>query len=259
MAIDQEKMRKDREAKTGGTVKLNEGDTVLYVHPPCRDDDTYPATAGLPYVEQSLHYLEGMIHLCLDPTKNPIVKHPFVLEFAKAHGFKPEWERGCPTCQKRIDGKMSASVAKKVELKPEFIFGVTPVKWRANPTAPYAMLGKKPGPFKANKTIWSSICDMMAEVGDITDPAGAVLVKINKVGQLLNTKYKIEPDLESSRKPLVLNKETARVISDSMRKGGDCDLFRFVAYNLKSYGEISAALNGVKVEDDSGDPAPEEH
>jgi len=141
--------------------------------------------------------------------------------------------------------------AAEAECKREFLFGVTPVKWRANPTAPWAALGAKPGVYKrVPKGVWMKIVDVMGEVGNITNMDAATFIRIDRVGTSKNTEYEVLADTETLRKPASLLPATREAIQDAMRPGGGCDLFRFVARDLKSYGEISAALSGVKIEDD---------
>ena len=189
MAVNLDSMAKDRASKTKGGefIKLENGDTVVMVSPPSRgDDDKFPPTAGLPYIEAVYHYGVGkqnMTHLCLDAEKNPIIKHPFVVEILKKNGVKLEDGKQCPTCQKREAGELGEEEAKNCRPQNRFAWGMTPMRHRNGPDKPWNELNPQPGIYQCGRTVWEGIVDVFSEYGDITKPEGAILVKITKAGK----------------------------------------------------------------------------
>jgi hypothetical protein len=72
---------KDSQQKGGEFLQFPEGETLVRIHPPCRDGDKWEPTKDVPFVPLGVHYSVGKgnnMVVSLDPDDNPIIAHPFV-------------------------------------------------------------------------------------------------------------------------------------------------------------------------------------
>jgi hypothetical protein len=254
VAIDMDKMRKGHEEhqRGGDFVGFEKGDTLVYVHPPCRDNDEWEPTTGTNFIPVVVHYKVGKnggMAVSLDKEKNPIIEHPFIKKLLKAQ--KKKIIGDCPVAKALSDGTISGDAADESRAQTRFLWGMTPLKHRSNAKMPWADLEPKPSTAFIGKQIFDGIMEVFFDNGDIADPNGAVLVRITKEGDGRTTKYAVKAEPSTLKEPFKLPKALKAKLSKAMEEGGDCDLFRIVANMTKSTAEVQAMVDGVAV---SGDP-----
>lgn len=252
MAFDKKKYAKAYEKhRMGGDFwNPDAGETRVLVHSPCRGDaDTYEPTDGTNFVPIAVHYkVGGKMVVCLDAEKNPIIRHPFVVEFLKKRGIKLDSDE-CPVCREIYDGGLDEEAAADARFQMKFLWGVTPIDYKKSAADDAMVLKPRPGVLLCGKTVYEGIIKVILEEGDITNLDEAVLVKIGKEGKGLNTKYAVVADTRTLRKPLKASKALRRAVLASLKVEGDCDLFKLAANLVKSHSEVKAALSGIRVEE----------
>lgn len=261
MPVDTEKMReyKESQQKGGEFLSFDEGETLVYVHPPCRDDDEHEPTAGMPFVPVGVHYDIGKTKsmvISLSPDDNPIIEHPFVKAELKKRKVRLTGED--PVKKAIDDGDMSDDEADAARLQTKYLWGMTPIGFRKMSKGAYVDLSQKPGIAIVGKMINEGLMDLFTEHGDITDPDAAVLVRICRTGSgRMKTKYEVKLDPDTAKKPKQLSKKERALLMKAL--GDDCDLFRLTANMIKSPAEVQAILDGVKikVEEDEEDDEDE--
>jgi len=205
--------------------------------------------------------------VCLDADRNEIISHPFVKELLKNRKdkkIKIDKKAGCPVCNAIANEEMDDEAAGEARYQERHLWGMTPVAMLTAHDDDWRWLENlKPSVLFSGQTIHNELLDAFVDNGgDITDPAAAVLVNINRKGtKKFNTKYKAKTDNETARKPWKASKALKRALIDFMKPGqGEGDLFRIVANMVKGTDELVAALKGVKIdeEEDGDDSAPEE-
>jgi len=262
MALKLDKMKKAfQDSKRGGEFwSPDEGETRVYLMPPCRPDDTHEPTDGLNYVPVGVHFSVGKDNsmvLCLDHEKNQILNHPFVKEFLAPKGKKLDPNTICPICKALAEGRFNEEESKEQRFNMRFLWGVVPVDYTRKIGGAPVQLPLTPSPYMTGSMVFDGFMKAIVEVGDITDFESAVLVKITKAGNGIGTKYQVSADIESVRKPLKLDKAMKRLILDSIKPEGACDLFKLAANLVKSQKEIEAMITGIKVAEEEA-PAEEE-
>ena len=258
--VDMGAMRKgyDEQQRGGGDyLSFEKGETLLYVHPPCRDNDKFPLTKGKNYVPVTVHYAVGKnerMVVGLDPETNPIIEHPFVQKVLAKR--KVHLTGKCPM-KKALDGGKMFSDEEADESRPQtkYLWGVTPLGFRKRSSDKWAEHEKQgqPAVVMAGKQIFDGIMECFFDHGDISDPRAAVLVRVIKTGKKRQTKYEVKIDPETSKEPRKLPKSTRAAIAKAMAEEGDCDLFRVVGNMIKSPDEVIAIMKGVEVDEDGDD------
>jgi hypothetical protein len=257
MAVNMGKMRKGYESqKRGGDFfTFEQGDTKCFIHPPCREDDTYEPTEGLNYIPVVVHYNVGKNNamvVCQDPETNPIIEHPFVKAFLKKKKIKLDGE--CAVCAEIASGEMDDDEADDSRPQTRYMWGITPLEQRSSKTDDWRRLNPKPCVAMVGKTLYDGFMELFFDNGDISDMAAAILGKVNRVGKgPRDTKYKVTADVQSLKKPLKLDSKLAKVIAKALAEGGDCDLFKIIANMVKSPAAVRAALTGVAVDESDED------
>jgi len=257
MGVNMKKMRRGYESQQRGGDFWNvpEGDSLVYVHPPCREEDEYEPTEGLNYIPVAVHYAVGKNNamcVCLDSDNNPIIKHPFIKALLKKRGIK--LDGNCPVCEAIQAGKMDADDGDRSRVQTRYLWGLTLLKHRGKSSQPWNKVAAKPAVAFVGKTVYDGLMEMFFDNGDITEMGAAILAKINRVGTgPTDTKYKVAADTESLKKPKKLAKRLRDMVLKALKEGGDCDLFRIVSQLIKSPEEVEAAMAGVKVELDEDD------
>lgn len=265
-AVKIDKMRQQyTDQKKGGDMWTPDvGDTKLYIHPPCRDDDSHELTEGLNYIPLTVHYGVGknnQMVICLDPEANPVISHPFLRPFLKKRGVKLTGK--CPCCTAIADGEASPSEAEAMRAKQTYLWGVTPLAFRARKADEWRPLPCKPSIAMTGKTLYEGFVELYSDVGDVSDLTGATLACVNREGKGKNdTKYKVTADAETVKKPLNVKKDPklAAALTKALSEGGDCDLFRVASAMIKSSDEVVALMSGVKLDksDDDDDDASDD-
>jgi hypothetical protein len=260
MAVDVKKMRKRaEEAQRGGEfLQIPQGQTKCYVHGVCREGDEQELTKGLNYIPLTVHYQVGKndaMVVCLDPDKNPIVKHPFVRALLKKRKHVPKLDGTCPVCEEIEGGGMESDEADESRPQQKALWGITKIatrqrssdEWRGDPFKPSAII--------AGRSIHDGLMGAFGNAeSDISDVENATLVILERKGKGKNdTRYKVELDAGTLRKPVALDGKTRKVLQKAMVEGGDCDLFKIIANLIKGVPEVRAALSGVKLDDDEDD------
>lgn len=254
--VDMKKMRKGYEEnqRGGDMIQFDPGETLVYIHPECRKDDTYEPTAGVNFVPVVVHYGIGKnrgMAVSLDPESNPIITHPFVKAFLKKK--KVRLTGKCPVKAALEKGDIDDDAADEMRPQTKFIWGMTIIAHRNKASEEWRRVSPKPGIYMAGKTVFDGIMEAFFDNGDITDPDGAILLKIGREGKGMTTKYTVKVDATSLKKPFKLGPKFKAILSKALAEGGDCDLFRFVSNMVKSPSEVQALLAGVKVSDDADD------
>jgi hypothetical protein len=246
------------ESRQGGEFWTpDEGETRIYVLPPCRENDSYEPTDGLNYIPVGVHYSVGaneQMVVCLDPQQNPIIKHPFIQEFLKKRGVVVDAEAGCPVCKAIYQGKMTEAKAAACRFQLRYVWAVMPWDHARQIGKPASKLTPAPVVYTCGRTVYDGIMKTIYEVGDITDFDSAVLVRIEKTGKELKTRYKVQPDIETLRQPVRLDKGTRRIILDAIKEEGDCDLFKVTASMIKGTAQASAVVTGIRTEEEEEVP-----
>lgn len=263
MALKIDKMKKAyQDSKQGGEFwSPDEGETKVYLLPPCREDDKWEPTEGLNYIPIAVHFgvgRENKMIVCLDAEQNPIIRHQFVIDALKKSGKIVDKDKGCPVCKAIHDGRMGEEDAARSRFQMRFMWGVIPINYARRIGAKPADLDPKAFVYMCGKSVYDGFMKVIYEAGDITDPAGAVFVKIEKTGTGMTTKYKVSPDIESLKTPVQLPKSMKRIILDAIKLGGDCDLFKIAGGLIRGTAEVAAVLSGVKTEEEDDKEGEEE-
>lgn len=262
MGVNLDKMRQAYEdAQKGDLWTPDEGETLLYVHPPCRDDDKHEPTEGLCYVPVVIHYSVGRDNaavMCLDRKENTLLDHPVIVEMLKKRGVQLGEKLECPVDKAIFKGQIAGDDAKDSRAQERWLWGVTPISFSRKFGGTHTKLPPEPTPYMCGWKVFSAIMAAFSECGDITDPDSAVLFKLQRKGTGLMTKYDgCGADLATVKSPMRLDKATRRLVREAMQPEGDCDLFAIAASFAKSEAEAQAAVTGIRVVTDEPDePEP---
>jgi hypothetical protein len=266
--INREKITEEREKlDTGGGGDIwspDPGETIVYVHPPCRADDDHPLTAGVPYVPMEVHYQVGGSNgpMCasLDKEANPIMTHPLVRAQLKKRGVKIK-KGECPI-KKWLAEDANEVEEDRAKRQTKWVWGVTPISFKAPKSKKFAPIAPQPAILMAGITIHDGIMEVLDEVGDITDYEQAVFIKITKKGSKRNNiKYTVIADPKTLRAPVKLDKEFVDMVEKALEPDGDCDLFKFAGNLFKSTGDVEKILasgGSVATDDDEDEDDDDE-
>jgi hypothetical protein len=262
MPVDMNRMRQsyEEQQKGGDFIVFDQGETLVYVHPPCRDGDEWPPTRGVPYVPVVVHYNVGKnnsMAVSLDPERNPILEHPFMKRQLKKR--KIRLTGNCPIAVELDSGSLSDDEVDECRPQSKYLWGLTPLKHRASSREEWHSVTSRPSVAMVGKQVYDGIMEVFFDNGDITDPDAAILVRIIRKGKDRQTKYEVKAEPSSLKKPFRLPSKLRAAISKAMEEESDCDLFRVVASLVKSPAEVEAMLSGVKTSeaDDEDDEADE--
>lgn len=263
MGVDISKMRRgfQREQRGGEYLSLQPGETLLYIHPPCREDDKFEPTDGVNYVPVVVHYGigkgmggggkggsdNGRMVASLDPEINPILEHPFIKRYLKARKIKITGE--CPVSKLLQSGDLDDKELDNMRASTRYVWGVTPIAHRSSSSDSWNNMMPKPSVLMVGKQTFDGIMEVFFDNGDITDAKEAVLVIVKREGTKMSTKYTVRADPESLKRPKKLAPEVRAAISKATKEDGDCDLFKVVSNMVKSPAEVQAIISGVKMED----------
>ena len=248
----------------GNLWKIPEGETRVFVHGQCYPDDDHPATAGYNFVKVMMHHgvggKKGGI-VCLDAKTNPVITHPIIVEFLanrKKGAFKLNKNQTCPVCEALASGDIKGEDSQRVNQQPKWLWGLTPMFFRTEKTEAWTKLKFEPKLLMSSVSVFNGIAgDMIdnANAGiDVTDPKAAVLAKIGRTGSSFgDTNYEVKFDVETIRKPIMLDKGQRRLLADAMEPGGTCDLFRCVANLMKAPAAVKGLMVGARIEEDDAE------
>jgi hypothetical protein len=228
--MDMKRMKRDRkkaDAKSGGGLfKPKEGTTLFYVCPPVHGADP------LPYLEVANCFNFGA-------NKKPITDADG-LEDCEPFRAALE-ERGLDF----EDAQKGWGFASKHEsFKTRWYFNIIPISFRVGAGEDYETLEPIVLKYGAGKSVYDGITDALFEDGDITDPSKAVFLKLTRKGTGLNTEYKLRTDSVSLKKPVELDDKILALIKKEVTPGGDADLHKWIAGQVKSYAQVMAVFDG---------------
>jgi len=257
--VNTERVQKDRESRKRGSDfwSPDEGDTLLYVAP-CP-----PGIDGVPYVEGAFHFSatnrgEGKgASFCLDSNANAMLTdadpaHDAFVSRLKELDRDPDDMGGCSICEALDSGDFEKKVKDAARKQTRYMWNVLPIKYRKKQSAPWTDLNEGLRPYMCSFTVWDGICSVIGDLGDITDPNGAVLIILHREGTGMSTRYQVSADAATIKKPLVLDKATKQMLRDALKDGGTGDLLRIVAAMTKDRTTQEADWNGMKVEEGGG-------
>jgi hypothetical protein len=258
MAVNINRLKKFAKSQKsiGEYITVADGETLVYVHSQCREDDKYEPTEGLNVIPIVQHYSigpENKIALGLDSDTNPIIEHPFVKRYLKQSKNPITLTGECPILAAIESGELSDEDADECKPTKRFVWGITPLAHRQSNADEWSPLPAEPGVAILGKMVSDGILDQYCEHGDISDVDGAIFLRIVKSGKGMKTRYEVKPDGESLKKPKKLDKKLRAKLAAAMKPGGACDLFKVVSHMIKSPDEIEAALAGVPMSDERDD------
>jgi len=254
--------RKDSSNSGGGFWKIENGDTLLYLHAQNYDNDTFPETEGFNFVPLAMHYDIPDVNggrICLDVANNPVLLHPKVQAFLKKRNtpFTVTKKTKCPVCEAIARGDLGESS----EANTRYLFGTTPIKHRRSSTDEWSSLDGEPMVALVCFTVFDKFTSKMcygveALDKDITDPDNACLLCLTKTPKG-KSGFKVDYDCDIYTNQ-GLPKKLRKRVKDAMKPGGDCDLFRIIANYLMSEADLKLAIAGVEVVSSDDDSDSEE-
>lgn len=256
MAVNIGAMRKDKEARDAAAKRgadwfnIQAGETLLYIAPPCREEDE------LPYVQLVVHYGIGPKNRMLpslDVGINKILTDPRVVAIMEARdGFEvPNKDTTCPISQEweRLDAAGDESARDDIKRNNRFLFNAIPWRFRKSKTDDWEELPRdKVMPMMCGKTVWDGIIEVFFEEGDITDPTKAILVRVQKTGTGMSTRYKVAADSGSIRDPIRLNKAQKAACREALAEGGAGDFYKMIGEMVVDAPGVERMLAGVEEE-----------
>jgi hypothetical protein len=248
MAVNLEKIRQDRAARqfAGELWDAPEGDTNIYVACGPRPDD------DAPYWHCKMHYGLGSKGfsqaMCLEPSENPVLNDPAFIEQVEA--LKKNLGGGCAVCEEIAAGRpVSSKEDQDGKPSSRWLFLIMPISFRSDSRAAWQAQPPAVKGFLCGYNVWDKLCDQFGSLGDITDTNAATLIKVNRQGKKLQTKWDIQPDVETVRKPMKLSAEQVKMLADMVKPGGTCDPLRILASMARERTAVEALLKGLKTDD----------
>jgi hypothetical protein len=261
--VKMDKMRQRyEEQQTGGGefYSFDVGETLCYVHPPCREDDESEPTDGVPYVPVTVHFSVGKnknMVVSLDSERNPILDHPFIKRILKKRKVKLT-DDPCPVGKELESGSWDDDEADEARPQTKYLWGITPLRYRKKSSFEWSRLAVKPEVVFAGKQIYDGVMEAFFDNGDISDPDAAVLVRIIRKGKDRLTKYEVKVDPTTLKKPFKVPAKLRAMLAKFMAVDSDGDLFRIVGNMIKGHAEVEAIIQGVKVDDEPDDEPDDE-
>jgi hypothetical protein len=237
--IDTEKMAAERAKKNAGGEMWDapEGETRIYVGALPRPED------DLPYVETRMHYGLGnsakSSHICLEPAINSLLRSSPFQEALEV--LKKSIGKGCETCDRRDRGE-SVSGDPDQDGKPQsrYLWLISPRGFRPNArdgwTPPKEDIVRG---FFVGYRVWDGLMDQFGQCEDITDMERAIFPRIIREGTKMSTKWEVQPDMESARKPVKLPKQFRDLFIEQTAPGAQFDPIRMLAVMLKTPEDVA--------------------
>jgi len=257
--MDRMRRGHEEQQKGGDFVGFESGETLVYIHPPCREGDEWEPTSGRNYIPIVVHYNVGKnkgMAVSLDAEKNPIIEHPWVKKLLKAQ--KKRIVGDDPMSKALTDGTISGEDADESRAQTRFLWGMTPLKHRASSKDAWRDLPAKPGSAFIGKQIFDGIMEVFFDNDDITDPDAAILVRVKKSGEKRTTKYEVKAEPATLKEAFKVPKTLRKALATAMAEGGDCDLFRIAANMIKGTAEVQAMIDGIAVSREPDDEDDED-
>jgi len=265
MPMDTKRMNQKREQVrrtsgrgAGGDLwTIKEGEWLVFVHGQTYPDDDNELTRGYNFIEVVQHYGVGGKRggrMCLDPTVNPAILHPIVQEFLakRKNSFKVTEDTRCPVDDGISAGEISGADAERQTGQTKWLFGVTPMFFRADSNDDWAKVKFEPRVLIAGIQIFNQLTGKIIDMApaDPTDPNAATLFKVVRTGSGFgDTEYEIDVHTPTVREPLRLDKAQRKAVEEATKPGGSCDLFRVLANLMSSPTALKAQMAGVAVDE----------
>jgi hypothetical protein len=255
--VDVSKMKKHHKSqqKGGDFYTFQEGETLVYLCPPCREGDKWAPTTGLNYVPIVMHYQLGPkkgAAASLDTDINPILSHPFVQkELKKAGKLKKIEGKSCPVAAAMSAGKIDDPDQSRAQTR--YLWNIIPLKFRSSKDDDWRELEPKVVPAMISKTLYDGFMEPYYDNGDVSDPDGATLIRVGRKGQKMATKYTVKVEPSTLKKPFVLSSKLKSLMAAAFK--GNCDLFQIAAGQFKAPEDVKALLKGL---DTTSDPDEDE-
>lgn len=251
MAVNTDKMRKDRDAKKseqgiGNWFKPKKpGEYLLYICPP-------PEGVDLPYTECHDHWGLGPEAkkkvACLDLNRNEILTDERVIALLESPDVI---DGGCPVCESLEDASdkdRRDRGARRSFLFNVVLFGYRKEVGRGEWEEPEEMSVET---YSASRTVWEAITDIFFQEGDVTDPSKAVLLRLTRTGTTMkDTRYKVSAETASLREPRNLPKALKREVLEAVEPGGKADVFKLIAASVLPRAKVEALMDGVDLEEE---------
>lgn len=247
--LDRSKLAKDRAKAKGGVVRLRleEGDTLVYICPPVHDDN-------IPYAEFQIAYGLGKDFRkscgCFVGLKN---REPFTGIFVDKLGKSlDEAKRAWRRCSELIDEYGDPN---RQRFKDRWVFSVVPMGHRKMASRPWQdPIDQRPHLLEVGPTVFGPVIDKMLEIEDISDWDAATFLIIRRDGQGVNTTYTVDWDIESARKPVALDAEVIETIERDCVPTGDGDPWWLAAFSGRTVEKVEEFF-GLTTDSESDAPA----
>lgn len=246
--LDKIKQERAKAQFAGELIDFPEGETACYFAAfPYPDDE-------VPYASTKMHYGLGpkgfSQGMCLEPAINEVLNNPHFNEQLAL--LDKDLSGGCPVCEDRDAGKkVSGDPEQDGKPSGRYLYIVMPKLYRPNANAAFQPWpkGMEVKGFLVGWKVWDKILDQFGACGDITDPDAVILIRVIREGKKLSTKWEIQPDIETARKPIKLSKEERAMVADMMKPGGPCDPYRILASMARTRQNLADLLKGIKADD----------
>lgn len=239
-------MRRDQaNASTGSDLlKLSEGHTLIYICPAVHDSEPVP-------------YAEARMAFGFGPKKAALVSidgldrcQPILDALAKKHVTYEEAVAGSDRAAELI---AKYGDEKRNGFKNRWWFNVVVMGHRVSARKAWDVPEPKVVIFPCGKSIFDGIVDQIFEIGDVSDYDAATFIKIKRSGSGLETEYKVDPDVDSLKNPVMLDDDFVDMLENALQPGKANDLHAEIVKMVKRVDEIDALWDGTSDGDDDGD------
>jgi len=259
MPVDVQKMREARAEKQKGADLWTPsvGDTIIYVCPPCREEDP------LPFVEVKVHYginpKGKSMSICLDVSTNTVLANSNLKAALVTKGKEKAIAGGCPVCEDLDKGVIKDDKrAKEMRAQSRYLWNLIAMRFRSSGSVPYQPLPEvdKIVPLMCGYRVWDKIIEQFESMGDLTDFEKAYCLKLNRKGTGMTTEWDVQPDIDSVREPLKLGKSTRAAIRTALAEGGPGDLYTIIAGMIRDRaGVIKIMSDAAMIEEEAAPDA----
>lgn len=240
MGINVDKMKQDRaNRQSGGEIwDAPEGDNQIYVAAPPREVD-------VPYIETKMHYglgfgkVKNAMAFCLEPATNPLLNNTDFLEQLEALG--KDLSGGCEVCERLDAGEaVCQDPDQSGKAQSRWLWIISPIAHRSDPRQPFrANAQEEVKGLLSGYRVWDALCDLFGQAGDITDMDKATLARLIRTGTKINTKWEVQPDVETLRKPMKLKPTLRELIASATAPGEAYDPLRILAGMAKGREDVA--------------------
>jgi len=237
MPIDIQRQQEEWKRQRGGDWwEVPEGDTDVYLCPPCNPDDIAA------FYTVRYHYgVDKVPIICLDLATNGILSSPQIGPYLSA-----DIRGGCATCEAIVSGRVrDPEVLEKILGQDKWIWNLIPIRYRQSANLPWSNFSQlKVEQLQANYTCCDGFNEAFRNEGDITRFDRAILVRVNRVGKGRDSRYKISLDGDSLRAPLDLrNTPIPELLKAAFGANGGGNIYARIGRAVKSRAEMEVPLS----------------